>query len=42
MLPGRHDPQSFSMRHCERSNAIHLKDCRQMDCLVAPLLAMTK
>ncbi|MEH2538209.1 hypothetical protein V1278_001181 [Bradyrhizobium sp. AZCC 1577] len=28
-------------RHCERSEAIHLATCRDMDCFVASLLAMT-
>jgi len=29
-------------RHCERSEAIHVAACRDMDCFVALLLAMTK
>jgi len=28
-------------RHCERSEAIHLATCGDMDCFVASLLAMT-
>jgi len=29
-------------RHCERSEAIHLSACGEMDCFVASLLAMTE
>ncbi len=29
------------LRHCERSEAIHLTACGGMDCFVAALLAMT-
>src|SRR6185437_9319133 len=30
-----------SVRHCERSEAIHSAACGEMDCFVASLLAMT-
>jgi hypothetical protein len=33
-------PTNF-LRHCERSEAIHLSACCGMDCFVASLLAMT-